>query len=461
MRCNRFRMILIALAPALLLQAADPQADAAAVRAAEARARAAADAAAATNGVAYADAKARFDAWISSNQLDNAVAAARGMLESAAQPGKGIWRNSAQTYAYLTKALVEKKIFGRRQTIAIFEEGIGKLSGEAKADLLLQYAFFLDDYALADEARVKALVDQAFTVADLTTVQKIALCRRAAPRRNWAELDDYAAKALAYAGGDIPTQAAVWQWRLAATPPDQLPEARDKAYETFLSNTAFQNGIHGANGPFSDYVRELIRRRAFDRALAWLDKAPTELDARTRQAYLGLRADVHRQAAARYFDTPDPEELKLAIAAYETIIAGIPTNRPRDVIPYQVSIAELAWQAGDTARAKATAEATLTLIAQPENRESHQLLYILGRLAYEDEAYAEATRILDEAYGYIRGKPGNFPKRREMVEDLVRAACASGDFAKAAGYADDLLELVRNHEKKRYQIYIDGLKQRL
>src|SRR5690606_14165544 len=116
----------------------------------------------------------------------------------------------------------------------------------------------------------------------------------------------------------------------------------------------------------------------------------------------------------------------------ETIIAGIPTNRPRDVIPYQISIAELAWQAGDTARAKATAEATLKLIAQPENRESHQLLYILGRLAYEDEAYAEATRILEEAYGYIRGNPGNFPKRREMAEDLVPAACATGDYAKAA-----------------------------
>ena len=47
MRCNLFRMILLALAPALLLQAADPQADAAAVRAAEARAKAEADAAAA------------------------------------------------------------------------------------------------------------------------------------------------------------------------------------------------------------------------------------------------------------------------------------------------------------------------------------------------------------------------------------------------------------------------------
>ena len=48
-----------------------------------------------------------------------------------------------------------------------------------------------------------------------------------------------------------------------------------------------------------------------------------------------------------------------------------------------------------------------------------------------------------------------------MAEDLVRAACAIGDYAKAAGYADDLLELVRNHEKKRYQIYIDGLKARV
>ena len=461
MRCNRFRMILTALAPALLLQAADPQADAAAVRAAEARAKAEAEAAAATNGVAYADAKARFDAWISSNQLDHAVAAARSLLESAAQPGKGSWRNSAQTYAYLTKALSEKKIFGRRQTIALFEEGIGKLSGEAKADLLLQYAFYLDDYALAEEARVRALVDQAFAVAELTALQKSALCRRAAQRNNWADLDAYAAKALAFAGDDIQAQAAVWQWRLAATPPDQLPEARDKAYEAFLSDKAFRDYIHGPNGPFSDYVRELIRRRANDRALAWLDQAPAGLDARTSQAYLGLRADLHRQAAARYFDKPDPEDLKLAIAAYETIIAGIPTNRPRDVIPYQVSIAELAWQAGDTARAKATAEATLKLIAQPENRESHQLLYILGRLAYEDEAYAEATRILEEAYGYIRGKPGNFPKRREMAEDLVCAACAIGDYAKAAGYADDLLELVRNHEKKRYQIYIDGLKARV
>ena len=472
MRCNLFRMILLALAPALLLQAADPQADAAAkaaaearakaeAKAAEARTRAEAEAAAVTNGIAYGDAKIRFESWVTSNQLDNAAAAARSLLESAAKPGKGQWRNTAQTYAYLTKALGEKKIFGRKQTIALYEEAFGRIAGVDKADLLLQYAFYLDDFALADAAKVKACVDQAFAVADLTSAQKIALCRRAAQRNNWAELDTYADKALAFAGNDIPAQAAAWQWRLSANLRSQPLDTLCKAYDTFLADKNFQAHIHGSSSPFSDYVRELIRRREFNRALALLDKAPKDLDERTRQAYLGIRADLHRQAGARYYDTPDPEELKLAIKAYETIIAEIPTNRPRDVIPFNISIAELAWQAGDTARAKATAEAMLKLIAQPENRESHQLLYLLGRLAYEAEAYAEATRILEEAYGYIRGKPGNFPKRREMVEDLVRSACAIGDYAKAAGYADDLLELVRGHEKKRYQIYIDGLKARV
>ncbi len=472
MRCKFFRMFLIALAPALLLQAADPQADAAAkataearakaeAKAAEARAKAAAEAAAVTNGMAYADARNRFESCVTSNQLDNAAAAARSLLESAAKPGRGQWRNISQTYAYLTKALGEKKIFGRRHTMAIYEEAIAKLSENAKAEMLLQYAFYLDDLALADEVKVKTYVDQAFAVAALTPAQKIALCRRAAQRNNWAELDAYADKALAFAGNDLQMKASVWQWRLSANIRERPLDALCKAYDTFLADKTFQDHIHGSSGPFSDYVRELIRRRAFGRALDVLDKAPKELDDRTRQAYLGLRAELHRQAAARYYDTPDPEELKLAIKAYETIVAAIPTNRPREVIPFNISIAELAWQSGDTARAKTTAAATLKLIAKPENRESHQLLYILGRLAYEAEAYADATRIYEEAYGYIRGKPGNFPKRREMVEDLVRSACAIGDYAKAAGYADDLLELVRRHEKKRYQIYIDGLKARV
>lgn len=89
------------------------------------------------------------------------------------------------------------------------------------------------------------------------------------------------------------------------------------------------------------------------------------------------------------------------------------------------------------------------------------MLYLLGRIAYDAEDYAKAAEILEAAYEHIRGKQGNFPKRREMVETLVRSACAIGDYAKSAAYAEDLLALVKNHEKRRYQVYIDGLKARV
>ncbi|NLN01897.1 MAG: hypothetical protein GX174_08355, partial [Lentisphaerae bacterium] len=126
MRCKLFRTILMLaiLAPALLLRAADPKAEDGAKVAAEAKAKAEAEAAAEKNGVVYAEAKAQFAAWITSNQLDKAATAARGLLDSAAKPGKGAWRNPAQTYDYVTKALGDKKIFGRKQAIAFFEEGI-------------------------------------------------------------------------------------------------------------------------------------------------------------------------------------------------------------------------------------------------------------------------------------------------------------------------------------------------
>jgi len=471
MRCKLFRTILMLaiLAPALLLRAADPKADAAAKVAAEAKAKAEAEAkskaeaeaAAAKNGAAYAEAKAQFDAWITSNQLDKAATAARGLLDSAAKPGKGAWRNPAQTYDYVTKALGDKKIFGRKQAIAFFEEGISKLTGEARSDLLLRYADYLETYALADEARVAALIEQAFADKELTDAQRIAICRRAGQQGNWSKAEDFAPRALIYAGTNAQAQVGIWQWRFLGNRRKMTTRQYAEAFEAVLNDKALKDHIFAFRGLVHSYVGELIYRREFDRALAWLDKVPEDVDARTRRSFLGQRAELHQKADQRYFDQPDPEGLKLAIATYETIIAEIPTNRPRDVIPYQVSIAETALQAGDTARAEATATETLKLIDQPGNRESHQLFYVLGRLAYEAEDYAKAVTILEDAYGHIRGKPGNFPKRREMVEDLVRAACAIGDYAKAADYADDLLELVRSYEKRRYQTYVEGLKKRV
>ena len=468
MHRNTFTMILICAAAATLLRGADTPATKAPPAAAEAAAvkakadaeaaKAKAEAEAQANGVAYGAARAAFDSLMTSNLLDTAATAARTMIECAANPGKGGgWRDTGQTYAYLAKAFADKKIFGRKQAISFYEEAIGKLTGSAKAEMLMQYGFYLDDYALADEAAAGARIAEAFKVADLTPVQMIALCRAAAQRNDWREVDSYAAKALEFAGDDIKAQADVRRWQLQAGSRNKLLDDLCKDYDAFLADNKFKDHSQGI---FGDYIGELIRRRQFDKALALLDKAPKDLDDGTRRNNLRLRADLHRQSAARYYDRPDPDELKLAIAANETIIAGIPTNRPRDTIPYQVSIAELAWEAGDAARARTTAEATLKLIDNPANRESHQLFYLLGKMACEAGDYATATNILEGAYGYIRGKQGYFPRRRDMVEDLVRSSCALGDFTKASYYATDLLELVRRHEKRRYQIYVEGLSKR-
>lgn len=456
MHYKTFLTTFICAAYALLLQAADTSVSQVQVSAADAI-----DAAAQANGTAYNDAKISFDALIKSDQLEDSFIAAQTLLACAAKPGKGQWRNSEQTYAYLAKAYNNKKIFARKQAIALYEEAIGKLSGNALADMLMEYGFYLDDYALADAAKTKATVDQAFQVADLAVEKKIALCRRAALRNNWAELDTYVEKALDFAADDVTAQASIWQWKLSANIREQPLEDLCKAYETFLINETFKDHIHRPNSAFAVYVQELIRRKQFDRALALLDQVPEDLNSSTFLNYRRMKADLYQQAAERFYDKPDPDDLKLAIGVYETIIADIPTNQVRNTLSYQRMIAELAFQAGDTQRAKATAEATLQLIDNPENQESHLLFYLLGRIAYEAEDYAEATRILEEAYTIIRENPGRFTKRREMVEDLMRSACAIGDYAKSAQYADDLLELVRKHEKKRYEIYIDGLKARV
>lgn len=469
MHRKTFTMFLIYAAAAMLLRGADTpatkapptSAEAAEVKAkAEAEAtKAKAEAEAQANGAAYGAARATFDSLMTSNLLDTAATAARTMVECAARPGKGGgWRDTGQTYAYLAKAFADKKIFGRKQAIGFYEEAIGKLAGNAKAEMLMQYGFYLDDYALADEATAGARIAEAFKVADLTPAQKIALCRTAAQRNDWREVDSHAAKALEFAEGDIKAQTDVRRWQLQAGSRDKLLDDLCKDYDAFMADNKFKGHSQVV---FGDYIGELIRRRQFDKALALLDKAPKELDEGTRRNSLRLRADLHRQAAARYYDSPDPDELKLAIAANETIIAEIPTNRPRDTIPYQVSIAEIAWEAGDSVRARTTAEATLKLIDNPASRESQQLLYLLGKMACEAEDYAAATNILEGAYGNIRGKPGYFPRRRDMVEALVRSSCALDDFAKASDYATDLLELVGRHEKRRYQIYVDGLRKRL
>jgi hypothetical protein len=451
MRCKTLVLALFCAGTAVLLNAADIPA---------AQDKAAGEAAAVANGEVYNTAKIAFDSILKSNKLEHAFAAAKAMLASAEKPGKGAWRNTAQTYDYLAKAFSDKKIYGRKQAIALYEEAIASLAGDDQADLLLKYGYYLNAFALADEAKANAYVDQAFQIPGVTDAKKIALCKAAAQLDNWKTLDPWTAKAMAYARDDVKLQAGIQQWRLSANIREQDLDALCAAYDAYIADAKYADFIHGSNGPFRDYVSELSRRKQYARALDLLAKAPGNLPPDALLAYRKLTAEIHQKAAERYYDSPDPVDLKLAIGMYETIIADIPTNKLRDTVPFKVSIAELAHQAGDVQQARDMANAVLQLNNNPLTSEYHRMQVLLGRIAYDAEDYATAAAILEAAYASIREKPGNFPRRRELVEMLVRSLCASGETAKSATYADDLLAVVKDHEKRRYQIYVDGLKSR-
>ena len=142
-----------------------------------------------------------------------AATAARGLLDKRRQTPQGAWRNPAQTYDYVTKALGDKKIFGRKQAIAFFEEGISKLTGEARSDLLLRYADYLETYALADEAR-GCRPDRAGLRGQGTDgCPGIAISKRAGNSSFDSRPKTSPPGALIYAGTNAQAQVGIWQWR--------------------------------------------------------------------------------------------------------------------------------------------------------------------------------------------------------------------------------------------------------
>ncbi len=418
------------------------------------------EAAAIANGHDYKAAKSDFEAALAGDRLADALAAADKLLASAAKPGKGEWRNEAQSYNYLVKALANRKIFARKECIALYERGIEQLEGYAKAALMVQYGLYLDTWALAGPEIVDQKFAEALAVPELTPAHKISLCQSAASHNGWSQRDKFGTRALGFAADDIALQGRIWRWYLGGNIRAMELDELCRRYDEALAKAELKEQLYGTHSIFGDYIRELIRRKEFEIALERFEQVPDDLKDTERRALLSLKGELYRRSAERYYDTPDPARLTLALEQYTTLLTELPTNQPQNTISCRLAIAELNHLLQRPQVAAEVASAALALVPQRETRESHHLAYLLALLAYEAEEYVKALSILEEAHTLICEKPGHMPRRRDIVELLVRSACAVGDFEKARAHGPTLLELVARHEKERYKIYLDGLQGR-
>ena len=181
-----------------------------------------------------------------------------------------------------------------------------------------------------------------------------------------------------------------------------------RTFEAVLNDKALKNHLRLPR-PVHSYVGELIYRR--DSIAHWPDwnKVPEDVDARHAGASSASVPSCTRRPPSATSTSRIPR-ISNWRSPPTTIIAEIPTNRPRDVIPYQVSIAETALQAGDTARAEATATETLKLIDQPGSRERATNCSTSSAVWPETEDYAKAVTILEQPMWLHPRQAGQLPE---------------------------------------------------
>ena len=478
MRCSIAFHALVCVLMSFAARAAEPAPRAAAEKPDDAaRTKAEAEATAAQVGKAYAGELARFEQSLKDNNLDEASAAARALIELSAEPGQPPWQPRIRTFNNVIRRFEQCKVFGSRHTRAFYEAALSSFGdGDDKADLTLRYGMFLYTYALVDDKEAIAVISSAFDMPGVAERRKLDLCRqivehvagrtrgrygRATPYR---DVDRFTEMALAYARNNpaAVTGIAAWMVRIYG----QLGRDDDivPLYEKLLADKAYE-GQHAVLG--IDMANYLNRKKEYTKALEYLNTTIPELEGADKLRYQRLLADTYARAASRYYADPDPEDIRLAINVHRDIIRQIPAERAFEMADTRLLIAQLSVLIGDY---KTAVEEAGTALAVPELAEKRiftklKAEYLLGQTAYAQGNYPEAVEILARAREEMGGienlRPHQVPFRRDLVEVLVRGYCAVGELRKAADLSDDLLGLVGSHERARYQISIDWLKRRV
>ena len=429
----------------------------------EAQAKAQAEARALAVGRDYETRLAAFEQALKNDKLDEADAAARDMIRLSAEQGKPPWQPTPRTYANVIKAFEQKKVFGAKNTTAFYEKAIkaAKTANE-KAELTLAHGLFLQTYALVDEAKAQAVIEAAFNIPDLTAQMKIQMCQKIAQNDNWALLDEYADKAIAFAGNEPALRFRVFQWMLGAYTRTRQTERIMPLCEKILADKAMAE-FHVKAG--AEMVKSLNTQKRFKEAQAYLEKKIPALKDAEKRSYQELLMQSHQLAAKRFYSDPEKEDVMLAIKVGREMIENYPTNHPNhplDIADLRLKIADMACSIADYGTAATEAGMALATpdLAQKRGNTRFKAEFTLGKAAYEQGDYPGAVAALEPLVQSLKAASARPPFRRDAVEMLVRAYCAVGSFDKAIALSENLLELLRNHERKRYQIYLDGLQRR-
>ncbi len=441
---------------------AKAKAEAAAKVKAEAEAKARAEALAAQVGQDYAAAVTNLDKALKDNKIDEAVVAANAMIKLAGEPaGKSPWQPTLRTYLNVIAKFEDKKVFGAKHTVAFYEAALQNTTNvNDRADLLFQYGSFLNRFALVDEKKALDMMESAFNVPGITLQKQIQLCRKAGERDNWADLDRYAGKALALATNNPAAELEVYQWMAGGYGRCGRGDEVVPLYRKLLEDKTYEsNKLRLASG----LVSQLNRQKSFEESVAYLKELIPSLQGRDRTDFQRTLADTYKQSAARFYSPPDKTDMQLAIGIYRDILKDMPQDKPLDTVDTRLTIAELAASIKDYATVTAEVGQVLALpdVVQKRAGSAMKARYMLGQVAYAQGDYPKAVEILGALRNDLETMKGVNPDRRELVEMLVRSYCAVKDFEKAIALSDELLNLVRDHERGRYQAYISGLKQRV
>ncbi len=441
--------------------------------AADQEAKAKAEARAVEVGKAYETERANFDQALKDDKLEEAAKAAKAMIELSSEQGKPPWQPAIRTYSNVIQKFEEKKVFGSRHTRAFYEAALKTLEdGDVKADMTLSYGQFLYTYALVDDKEAIALINSAFDIPGVTDRKKMGLCERIAGHvagrmrgraTPYLDIDRYTDMALAYAKDDPAAVTGISAWMVRSYGQLGREDEIIPLYEKFLADKVYENRHAGLG---IEMVNYLNRNRDYAKALEYLNKAIPKLEGPDKLRYQRLLADTYVRSADRFYSDPDKEDILLAINVHRDILKQTPYGNAFDIADSRISIAELAHTIGDFETAADEARQALAVPELAEKRIAAKLKaeYILGRAAYDQGIYPEAVEILARAWAKMAGKnvsPHQVPYRRDLLEKLVRGYCAVGDIPKAIGLSGALLDLVADHERARYRIFIDGLQQRI